>query len=201
MPCAALAGSSRSARRCLRGAVGTPGREAPGLDRDEIAQERGAADASRLGAGRQARLRRTGPARAFQPDRISRAPPCMRWRGPAWPRRTGLASRPALPTPRAARRGQVPMRGTSLPAPPTFPGSPPGSTRFQRWDISTAYASAAQGPAASHFQFPAIREGIHRKRVVIRFHGGYPRVYSQSILSPGIAGRGTPGLLLLDVIG
>jgi len=43
---------------------------------------------------------------------------------PASPHR--LASCLALLAQRATRRGQVPVRATGLPAPPTFPGSPPG---------------------------------------------------------------------------
>ena len=61
-----------------------------------------------------------------------KAPPCMRWRGLARPRRTGWPAGWSSPAPRAARRGQVPARGAGLPAPPTFPGSPPGGARFQR---------------------------------------------------------------------
>jgi hypothetical protein len=71
------------------------------------------------------------PVIAFQPGRIRQGPsmyemeePC-----PASPHR--LASRPALPTPRATRRGQAPVRGTGLPALPTFLGSPPGDARFR----------------------------------------------------------------------
>jgi hypothetical protein len=48
---------------------------------------------------------------------------------PASPHR--LASCLALLAQRAARRGRVPVRGTDLPAPPTFPGSPPGGARFR----------------------------------------------------------------------
>ena len=61
-----------------------------------------------------------------------KTPPCMRWRGPARPRRARPPSWLALPEPRAARRCQVPARGPGLPAPPAFPGSPPGGARFQR---------------------------------------------------------------------
>jgi hypothetical protein len=71
-------------------------------------------------------------ARAFRPGRIRQGPSMYEIEGPrpASPRR--LASCPASPTPRAARRGQVPARRASLPAPPPFPGSPPGGTRFRR---------------------------------------------------------------------
>ena len=61
-----------------------------------------------------------------------RAPPCMRWRGPARPRRHRLASCLALPTPTRRPPGPGTHARTGLPAPPTFPGSPPGGTRFQR---------------------------------------------------------------------
>ena len=65
------------------------------------------------------------------PPESDRAPPRMRWRGPARPRRAGWPVARPCPAPRAARRGQAPARGTGLPAPPTFPGSPPGGARFR----------------------------------------------------------------------
>ena len=104
----------------------------------------------------------------------------------------------------AARRppGQVPVQGTGLPAPPTFPEVALGVVPVSSGGIFLLHARAPRkGLRLAISGSSAIHKGIHRKRVVIRFHGGYPRVYSQSILSPGIAGRGTPGLLLLDVIG
>ena len=76
--------------------------------------------------------RGAGPGKTFLPGRIRHGPSMYEMEGPcpASPRR--LASCLALPAPRAARRGQVPARGTGLPAPPAFPGSPPGGARFQR---------------------------------------------------------------------
>ena len=59
-----------------------------------------------------------------------KAPPCMRWRGLARPRHARTASCLASLAPRAARRCQTPVRGTGFPAPPTFPGSPPGWCPF-----------------------------------------------------------------------
>ena len=83
---------------------------------------------------------------------------------PRWP-----ASCPALPAPRAARRGQVPARRTGLPAPPTFPGSPPGGARFRTVKTLLLPQRAprkALRPAISCFS--ALHEGIHRKQAVIR---------------------------------
>jgi hypothetical protein len=116
-----LRGSAAAAALTAPVAALPPGDLAPNLGRD-------------LGhrGWRSGGCRRAGGRRHSCRAESDRAPPCMRWRGPARPRRTGLASCPALPTPRAARRGQVPARETGLPAPPTFPGSPPGGTRFQR---------------------------------------------------------------------
>ena len=69
---------------------------------------------------------------AFRPGRTRQGPSMYEMEGPCPASPPRLASCPALPAPRAARRGQVPVRETSLPAPPTFPGSPPGGARFQR---------------------------------------------------------------------
>ena len=77
------------------------------------------------------------------------APPCMRWRGRARPRRAGWPV--AWSSPRAARRGQVPARGAGLPAPPAFPASPRVVPVSSGESIITTAASTAQGPAASHF--------------------------------------------------
>ena len=63
-----------------------------------------------------------GPGNTFLPAESGTAPPCMRWRGRARPRRAGWPV--AWSSPRAARRGQVPARGAGLPAPPAFPASP-----------------------------------------------------------------------------
>jgi len=70
-------------------------------------------------------------AKPFLPGRIRQGPSMYEMEGsrPASPYR--LASCLAVPAPRAARRGQVPERGAGLPAPPTFPGSPPGGARFR----------------------------------------------------------------------
>jgi hypothetical protein len=72
------------------------------------------------------------PARRSCREESGTAPPCMRWRGRARPRRADWPV--AWSSPRAARRrrGQVPARGAGLPAPPAFPASPPGGARFQR---------------------------------------------------------------------
>ena len=77
------------------------------------------------------RLRRAGPGKRPGRAESGKTPPCMRWRGPARPRRTGwsvawpagIARRPPGPGTRVR---------TGRPAFPTFPGSPSGGTRFQR---------------------------------------------------------------------
>jgi len=56
-----------------------------------------------------------------------KAPLCMRWGGLARLAAPSPASCRALLAPRAARQGQVPARGTGLPAPPTFPGVAPNA--------------------------------------------------------------------------
>jgi len=67
--------------------------------------------------------------------------------------------------------------------------------------IITTAASTAQGPAASHFLFFCYpRRNPQRAGSYPHFTGGYPRYYSQPILSLGTASRRTPGLLP-DVIG
>jgi len=52
--------------------------------------------------------------------RIRQGPPMYEMEGPC----------PASPAPRAARRCQVPVRRAGFPAPPTFPGWPPGRCPF-----------------------------------------------------------------------
>ena len=112
---------------------------------------------------RRCRVQRSGPGRIRQgPSMYEMEGPC-----PASPHR--LASCPAVPTPRAARRGQVPARETGLPAPPTFPGSPPGGARFRTVrTFLLPQRAPRKSPLPAISGFPAIHEPIHRKRVVIR---------------------------------
>ena len=114
---------------------------------------------------------------------------------PASPR--WLASCPALPTPRAARRGQVPAQGTGLPAPPTFPGSPPRWCPFPNGEnISTASAGAAQEPAASHFRFLPCPQSDPQKagsypHLAVVIHGlftAYPQAPERKPENTGTAG-------------
>ena len=115
---------------------------------------------------------------AFRPGRIRQGPSMYEMEGPcpASPRR--LASCPALPTPRAARRGQVPMRETSLPAPPTFPGSPPGGARFR---TVRTFLLPPRAPRKSRCQpflvFPLSTEDSTESRQLSAFHSGYPRAF------------------------
>ena len=71
------------------------------------------------------------PARTFGPGRIRQGPSMYEMEGPCPASPHRLASCLALLAQRAARRGQAPARGTGLPAPPAFPGSPPGDARFR----------------------------------------------------------------------
>ena len=91
----------------------------------------------------------------------------MRWGGLARLAAPSPASCLALLAPRAARRGQVPARGTGLPAPPTFPGVAPETVPVSSGEtISTASANAAQEPDVNYSG--SIRKVIHRKQAVIR---------------------------------
>ena len=75
----------------------------------------------------------------------------MRWGGLARLAAPSPASCLALLAPRAARRGQVPARGTGLPAPPTFPGVAPETVPVSSGEtISTASANAAQEPDVNY---------------------------------------------------
>jgi len=140
-------------------------------------------------------------AKAFRPGRIRKGPSMYEMEGPfpaslpragQLPGLAGAARRPPGPGTRARHRS---------PGSSHVPGVAPGSTRFQRWDISTAYASAAQGPAASHFWF------LRNPRRNPQKAGSYPHftavihglftVYPQ----PGIARLRTTGPLSPDVIG
>ena len=116
-------------------------------------------------------------AKAFRPGRIRKGPSIYEMEGPfpaslpragQLPGLAGAARRPPGPGTRARHRS---------PGSSHVPGVAPGSTRFQRWDISTAYASAAQGPAASHFWFLRNpRRNPLKAGSLSAFHGGYPRV-------------------------
>ena len=106
---------------------------------------------------------------AFRPGRIRQGPSMYEMEGPCPASPHRLASCPALPTPRAARRGQVPVRETSLPAPPTFPGSPPGGARFRTVRTFLLPPRAPRkSPLPAISCFSAIHGRLHRKA------GSYP---------------------------
>ena len=152
------------------------------------------------------RLRRAVPvpARAFRPGGIRQGPSMYEMEGPCPASPHRLVSRLALPAPRAARR-------------------PPGPGTRAR-DRSPG-SSHAPGVAPRWYPFPAVKHfyclrGRHARACgqpflvpplstkqstgsgqLSAFHGGYPRYYSQPILSLGTASRRTPGLLPPDVIG
>ena len=97
--------------------------------------------------------RRCQQRRSGRPE-SDRAPPCMRWRGPARPRRAGW------PVARPCRR-RAPPAGARYPCEGPVSRLLPRSGVAPRWcpfpdgqNISTASAGAAQEPAASHFRFP-----------------------------------------------
>ena len=148
-----------------------------------LARNRYDPGSSRLAFRRAARRSRHGHSGRAESDK---APPCMRWRGlpglaaPAGqlPGRADAARRPPGPGTRTRHRS---------PGSSHVPGVAPGGTRFQRWDISTPYAGAAQEPTASHFRVPPpSTEESTECGQSSAFHGGYPRVYSQPILSLGM---------------
>ncbi len=97
------------------------------------------------------------------------APPCMRWRGRARPRRAGWPV--AWSSPRAARRPPGPgtrARGRS-PGSSRVPGVAPGWCPFpavKAFLLPPRAPRKALRPAISCFS--AIHEGIHRKQAVIR---------------------------------
>ena len=112
-----------------------------------------------------------GPALAqtFRPGRIRQGPSMYEMEGPcpASPRQAdqlaGLAD--------AARRPPGPGTRARRPVSQLLPrsrGQPQVVPVSNGENIITAPANAAQGPAASHFLFSAIHEGIHRKQAVIR---------------------------------
>jgi len=111
--------------------------------------------------------RRCQQRRSGRPE-SDRAPPCMRWRGPARPRRAGWpVDRPC----RLARRPPGPGTRTTNRSPGSshVPGVAPRWCPFPNGEnISTAFAGAAQEPAASHFRFFPVHKVIHSKRAVIR---------------------------------
>jgi len=129
----------RSARRCVRArparrtrgsglgqdGIGQQGRHrcSPPLRQLVAGQRRPTqgtagipADARRAGAGKKTSCR----------GRIRQGPPMYEMEGPCPASLRRLTGCPASLAPRAARRCQVPVRRTGFPAPPTFPGWPPG---------------------------------------------------------------------------
>jgi len=94
------------------------------------------------------------PARTLRPGRIRQGPRMYEMQGPCPASPHRLASCPALLAQRAARRGQAPVRGTGLPAPPTFPESPPGGARFRTVRTFLLPLTAPRkSPAVSNFIF------------------------------------------------
>ena len=98
-----------------------------------------------------------------------RAPPCMRWRGPARPRRAGR------PVARPCRRrappagARYPRRGPVSRLLPRSRGHPQGGARFRTvktFLLPPRAPRKALRPAISCLS--AIHEGIHRKQAVIR---------------------------------
>jgi hypothetical protein len=84
------------------------------------------------------------------------------------PRRSGSASCPASPAPRAARQGQAPARTAGFPAIPASLGCPRMVPVSNGECISTACASVAQEPTGIHIEFFSIHMFAHRIMAVIR---------------------------------
>ena len=104
----------------------------------------------------------------------------------------------------AARRppGQVPVQGTGLPAPPTFPEVALGVVPVSSGGIFLLHARAPRkGLRLAISGSSAIHKGIHRKRVVVRILRRLSTGLFTAYPQPRIASRRTPGLLSPDVIG
>jgi hypothetical protein len=92
-------------------------------------------------------------AKPFRAGRIRQGPSMYEMEGPCPASPHRLASCLGVPTPRAARRGQVPVQGDRSPGSSHVPGVAPGWCPFPNGEnISTASAGAAQEPAAQSFQ-------------------------------------------------
>jgi hypothetical protein len=89
---------------------------------------------------------------------------------------------PGLAARRAARRGQVPVRGTGLPAPPTFPGLPPGGARFRT--VTTfllPLRAPRKSPRPAISRFPLFTKESTGNGQLSAFDGGYPPACSQHV--------------------
>jgi len=110
-------------------------------------------------------------AKPFRPGRTRQGPSMYEMEGPCPASPHRLASYLALLAQRASRRGQVPVRGTGLPAPPTFPGSPPGDARFRTVRTFLLPERAPRkSPQPSHFRFSRYPQRNPRKT------GSYPHL-------------------------
>src|SRR5271165_2822481 len=92
-------------------------------------------------------------AKTFLPGRIRQGPSMYEMEGPCPASPRLLASCLVFAAPRAARRGQVPARGPVSRLLPRSRGRPRVVPVSSGESISTASATTAQGPAASHFLF------------------------------------------------
>ena len=92
-------------------------------------------------------------AKTFLPGRIRQGPSMYEMEGPCPASPRLLASCLVFAAPRAARRGQVPARGPVSRLLPRSRGRPRVVPVSSGESISTASATTAQGPVASHFSF------------------------------------------------
>jgi hypothetical protein len=101
-----------------------------------------------------------------------RAPPCMRWRGPA---RSCYANYRLLGVCRCStdHRGRKPAGIPGFPVLPALPESPPAGPRFRRQEISTASASPAQEVCADNLKKLLIHTPIHIFSAVIPRREGF----------------------------
>ena len=141
-------------------------------------------------------------AQTFRPGRIRQGPSMYEMEGLARPRRARPTSWLAWPTPRAARRGQVPARGDRSPGSSHVPGASPRWFPFPT--VKTLLLpprTPRKGLRPAISCFPLSTKESTGSGQLSAFHGGYPRVYSQPAHRlPGVSRR-TPEPLSSHAIG
>jgi hypothetical protein len=119
---------------------------------------------------------------------------------PASPRQVGQL--PGFSCAARRRRCQVPVRGAGLPAPYTFPGSPP---RWCPFPTVKAFLLPPRMPRKSLRSIISSFSAIHKESTesmqLFPPYGGYPPAYSQPVHKlPGVT-RGTQSPAVPRVIG
>ena len=119
---------------------------------------------------------------AFRPGRIRQGPSMYEMEGPCPASPHRLVSCLAWPTPRAARRGQVPARGPVSRLLPRSRGLPQVVPVSSGKNISTAIRERRARAGGQPFRvLPLSTNQSTESAQLSAFHGGYPRVYSHSI--------------------